>query len=200
MSNGNDQNKVLNQLYLVTRRVEDLLQMCICRETSWLDVAICLVDVKENVMEIQLDLSWWNCFFKIVNLNIVEVDMNIGESLKFFRKVVNAMKKQESICAKLSKENNSLQQAASRDMDHLHLKLIEAKEKKTNRRGSIDVDMHDIEYMFVVYLLSQIPKERSDISRNIKPQVYKGWVIGSRCIWQSEGGNVVNPQLCIKNH
>jgi hypothetical protein len=107
MSMGNDQNKVLNQLYLVTRCVEDLVQMCICRETLWLDVAIRMVDVKENVMEIQLDLSWWNCFVKIVNLNIGEVDMNVGGS-QVLCKVVNAMKKQESICAKLSKENNSL--------------------------------------------------------------------------------------------
>ncbi len=62
---GNDQNKVLNQLYLVTKRVEDLLQMCIHWETSWLDVAICLVDVKENVMEIQLDLHDGICFSRL---------------------------------------------------------------------------------------------------------------------------------------
>ncbi len=97
MSMGNDQNKVLNQLYLVTRHVEDLVQRCICRETSWLDVAIHLVDVKENVMEIQLDLPWWNLFFKIINLNIREVDMNIGKS-QVLHKLVNAMKKKNHLC------------------------------------------------------------------------------------------------------
>ncbi len=129
------------------------MQRCICRETSWLDVAIHLVDVKENVMEIQLDLPWWNLFFKIINLNIREVDMNIGKS-QVLHKLVNAMKKKKIICAKLSKEDNSLQQVVLCDMDHLCLKVIEMKEKKTNRRRSIDVDMHYIEDMFIVYLLS----------------------------------------------
>ncbi len=68
-------------------------------------------------MEIQLDLLWWNSFFKIVNLNIGEIDMNVGES-QVLCKVVNAMKIQESIRAKLSKEDYSLQQVASCDMDH----------------------------------------------------------------------------------
>jgi len=77
--------------------VEDLVQRCICRETSWLDVAIHLVDVKENVMEIQLDLPWWNLFFKIINLNIREVDMNIGKS-QVLHKLVNAMKKKNHLC------------------------------------------------------------------------------------------------------
>ncbi len=103
MSMGNDQNKVLNQLYLVTRHVEDLVQRCICRETSWLDVAIHLVDVKENVMEIQLDLPWWNLFFKIINLNIREVDMNIGKS-QVLHKLVNAMKKKKSFVQSCQKK------------------------------------------------------------------------------------------------
>lgn len=83
--------------------MEDLVQRCICRETSWLDVAIHLVDVKENVMEIQLDLPWWNLFFKIINLNIREVDMNIGKS-QVLHKLVNAMKKKKSFVQSCQKK------------------------------------------------------------------------------------------------
>jgi hypothetical protein len=103
----------------------------------------------------------------------------LKDLLSTLGKVVNAMKKQESIHAKSSKEDDSLQQVALCDMDHLRLKLIKVKEKKTNRRGPIDVDMHDIEYTLVVYLLSRMPKEHTNISRNIKLQLEsEAWSLG----------------------
>jgi len=47
-----DQKKVLQEIHMVAKCAEALVQKCLCKESSWLDGAITLANVKEDVVEI----------------------------------------------------------------------------------------------------------------------------------------------------
>ncbi len=47
------------------KRAEDLESKCMCKQSSWLDAAITLADIKEEVLEIVLDLCFWTSMLKI---------------------------------------------------------------------------------------------------------------------------------------
>ncbi len=87
------------------KRVEDLEQRCKCKEHSWLDAEINLANIKEEVMEILLDLSWWTDVLKIATNNLF-----LGEPAEA-QTAQTAVRKSETLFEKLQKEGSSLQKA-----------------------------------------------------------------------------------------
>jgi len=106
------------ELFLVVKRVEGLEQRCKCKERSWLDAAINLANIKEEVMEILLDLSWWTDVLKIATNNVF-----LGEPAKV-QTAQTAVRKYETLFEKLQKEGSSLQKAAKADAKDLCSKLV----------------------------------------------------------------------------
>ncbi|CAK9276459.1 unnamed protein product [Sphagnum jensenii] len=130
----NDAKIVLKELYLVVKRVEVLVQKCTFKEArdQWLEVAITVANVEEDVVEMELDLAWWVSVLKVA------ADSNMGEP-ELLSKVQSAMRKQGALLEKLSKELSSLQKAAKTDRKDLLSRLEEVKKKGNinSRHGEV---------------------------------------------------------------
>jgi hypothetical protein len=113
-----DQKKVLQEILMVAKCGEALVQKCLCQESSWLDGAITLANVKEDVTEILLSLSWWTSVLKMTNSDMVQAIQNTSKALK----------KHDHLLGKFLSASNSLQDAAKVDMEYLLAKLKEVKD------------------------------------------------------------------------
>jgi hypothetical protein len=74
--------KVLQEIHMVAKCGEALVQKCLCKESSWLDGAITLANVKEDVTEILLSLSWWTSVLQITNADMVRAIQNTTKALE----------------------------------------------------------------------------------------------------------------------
>jgi serine/threonine protein kinase len=144
-----DPNMVFKELYLVVKRAKDFVQQCTCKEVSWLDSAITLANVKEDVLEIQLDLSWWTSVLEIATSDLDTREFGVVQS------ITKAMKDQEALFWEVMKEGSLLQKAFTQDMDHLISKLVEVKEQQENGIRSTN-HTNDHNYVLSTYLLSRL--------------------------------------------
>jgi hypothetical protein len=145
-SKRDDRVSALKELDLVVKRAESLIGKCMCKDSSWLDAAITLANIKEEILEIQLELSWW--------ANMVEIiasvqDLDSGDSV--VQNAAKAMRKQSALLEELVKEVSSLQRAAEVDKENLVSKLLRVKEEHAKEE--------DHEYVLSVYLLSQMKED-----------------------------------------
>ncbi len=139
-----NQNKIFEVLNMVVKRAKNLMQKCMCKELSWLDAAITLANVKEDVLEIQLDLSWWTSMLEIASTNLDIVQF-----------ITKAMRNDEAIFQNAMKVNSFLQKAYLLDIEYLISKLEEVKNCHVDRGKSIN-DPHDHNYILSTYLLARL--------------------------------------------
>jgi serine/threonine protein kinase len=137
------QKKVLHELDVVMKRAEDLLQQCMCKGMkSWLYYAVTLTDIKEDVLEIELDLVWWTSILGMSTTYHVETTLDFEEN-----DVMKALALLKTCYYKLSNERESLQMTAAEDNEHLQSKLED--ERKKHGKGTE-------QYLLIVYLLSRL--------------------------------------------
>jgi len=160
----NSQEKAFREVELVVKRAEDLLLKCMCTQSSWLDATITLADIKEEVLDIVLDLSFWKRMLKIAT---VHSDKGRLAALQYAAK---ALKKDEDLHKKLLKAGSSLQEAADADMSHLLTKLLEVKEKHASGGGGSSASAHEREYVLSIYLLASL-KEDDRIATEVESQL-----------------------------
>ncbi|KAH8964605.1 hypothetical protein BDL97_04G075900 [Sphagnum fallax] len=146
----NSQERAFREVELVVKRAEDLLLKCMCRQSSWLEAAITLANIKEEVLDIVLDLSFWKRMLKIAI-----APAKRGEST-VLQDAAKAVEKDEELYEKLLKEGSSLQKAAGHDMSHLLNKLLEVKEKHASRGEGSTASIQEREYILSIYLSSCI--------------------------------------------
>ncbi|CAM6072574.1 unnamed protein product [Sphagnum tenellum] len=144
------QERAFREVELVVKRGEDLLLKCMCGQSSWLEAAITLANIKEEVLDIVLDLSFWKRMLKIA---IAYANMGESTVLQYAAK---AVEKDEDLYEKLLKEGSSLQKAAGHDMSHLLTKLLEVKEKHASGGEGSTASIQEREYILSIYLLSCI--------------------------------------------
>jgi len=144
-SKRDDRERALKELDLVVKRAESLMGKCMCKDSSWLDAAITLANIKEEILEIRLELSWWANMVEIASVQ----DLDSGESV--VQNAVKAMRKQSALLEELVKEGSSLQRAAEVDKENLVSKLLRVKEEHAKDE--------DHEYVLSVYLLSQMKED-----------------------------------------
>ncbi len=144
-SKRDDRETALKELDFVVKRAESLIEKCMCKDSSWLDAAITLANIKEEILEIQLELSWWANMVEIASVQ----DLDSGESV--VQNAVKAMRKQSALLEELVKEGSSLQRAAEVDKENLVSKLLRVKEEHAKEE--------DHEYVLSVYLLSQMKED-----------------------------------------
>ncbi len=165
---NSSQQRALTEVDLVMKLAEDLESKCMCKQSSWLDAAITLADIKEEVLEIVLDLCFWTSMLKVA-----VADSDTEES-KVVRSTAEAVKKHEDLLQKLLEEGSSLQKAASDDRDHLLAKLEKVKKNHASR-STVD------EYILSLYLWSRI-KEDDRFAADVESKQLKvrpGIVLGS---------------------
>jgi hypothetical protein len=158
------QERAFREVELVVKRAEDLLLKCMCRHSSWLEAAITLANIKEEVLDIVLDLSFWKRMLKIA---ITYANMGESTVLQYAAK---AVEKDEDLYEKLLKEGSSLQKAAGHDMSHLLTKLLEVKEKHANGGEGSTASIQEREYILSIYLLSCI-KDDDRIATEVESQL-----------------------------
>jgi hypothetical protein len=124
-----------------------------CRQSSWLEAAITLANIKEEVLDIVLDLSFWKRMLKIAIAYA-----NMGEST-VLQYAAEAVEKDEDLYEKLIKGGSSLQKAADHDMSHLLTKLLEVKEKHASGGEGSTASIQEREYILSIYLLSYLTDE-----------------------------------------
>ncbi len=146
----NSEERAFREVELVVKRAEDLLLKCMCRQSSWLEAAIALANIKEEVLDIVLDLSFWKRMLKTA---IAYANMGESTVLQYAAK---AVEKDEELYEKLLKEGSSLQKAAGHDMSHLLTKLLEVKEKHASGGEGSTASIQEREYILSIYLLSCI--------------------------------------------
>ncbi|CAK9271909.1 unnamed protein product [Sphagnum jensenii] len=146
----NSQERAFREVELVVKRAEDLLLKCMCRQSSWLEAAITLANIKEEVLDIVLDLSFWKRMLKIAI-----AAPNMGEST-VLQYAAKAVEKDDELYEKLLEEGSSLQKAAGHDMSHLFTKLLEVKEKHASGGEGSTASVQEREYILSIYLLSCI--------------------------------------------
>jgi hypothetical protein len=158
------------ELHVVLERVENLQQRCVCKTLPWLDAAITLANVKEEVLELLLDLSWWTHMLKIATNS-----SGMGGS-GVTQKVKTAVMKLEALFEKQRKEGSSLQKASQADEEYLVSRLQGVLEEKRtpNAERSTPVT-HNHEYILATYLLFRI--KGGPIAPGVDPQLkHYGWV------------------------
>jgi serine/threonine protein kinase len=158
-ASNSSQQRALTEVDLVMKRAEDLESKCMCQQSSWLDAAITLADIKEEVLEIVLDLCFWTSMLKIAT-----ADSDTEES-QVVRSIEKAVKKHEDLLQKLLQEGSSLQKAASDDRNHLLAKLEKVKKEHASR-STVE------EYILSLYLWSRI-KEDDRFAANVESKPLK---------------------------
>ncbi len=141
-SKRDDRERPLKELDLVVKRAESLIRKCMCKDSSWLDAAITLANIKEEVLEIRLELSWWADMVEVASVQYSDPRESVRQN------AVKAMRKQDALLEELVKEGSSLQSAAQDDMENLLSKLLRVKKEHAKEE--------DDEYVLSVYLLSQM--------------------------------------------
>jgi hypothetical protein len=158
------QERAFREVELVVKRGEDLLLKCMCRQSSWLEAAITLANIKDEVLDIVLDLSFWKRMLKIA---IAYANMGESTVLQYAAK---ALEKHEELHEKLLKADSPLQTAADHDRDHLLDKLSEVKERHASSRKGSTASRHEREYILSIYLLSCI-KDDNRIATEVESQL-----------------------------
>jgi tRNA A-37 threonylcarbamoyl transferase component Bud32 len=158
-----NQKKVLQEIHMVAKCGEALVQKCLCKESSWLDGAITLANVKEDVTEILLSLSWWTSLLKMTNADMGQAIQN----------TTKALKKHDHLLEKFLSASSSLQDAAKVDMDYLLAKLKEVKDNHVDTSFTSPSGINNQEYILATYLLSQITGDVKDVTKEVDTQLKK---------------------------
>ncbi len=158
-----DQKKVLQEILVVAKCGEALVQKCLCQESSWLDGAITLANVKEDVTEILLSLSWWTSVLKMTNSDMVQAIQNTSKALK----------KHDHLLEKFLSASSSLQDAAKVDMEYLFAKLKEVKDNHVDTSFTSPHGINNQEYILATYLLSQITGDGKDVMKEVDTELKK---------------------------
>ncbi len=160
----NFQETAFRELEFVVRRADDLLLKCMCKQSSWLDAAITLPNIKEEVLDIVIDLFFWKRMLKIATAH------SDKGGLAHLQYIAKAVEKDEELHEKLLKADSPLQKAADHDMFHLLAKLLEVKERYASGREGSTASIHEREYILSIYLLSRI-KDDDRIATEVESQL-----------------------------
>jgi hypothetical protein len=181
-----DQKKVLQEIHMVAKCGEALVQKCLCKEFSWLDGAITLANVERDVIEILLGLSWWTRVLNMSNADMVQSEV-----------IQKALTKQEKLFQKFLNADNTLQGQAKVDNDYLCAKLKVVKGQHAN------ADTYNKEQILSIYLLARIMGNAGNVPQEVDVQlkVYtKGKSLGKGGFWCCEQGDMVGEKMCFENH
>jgi hypothetical protein len=158
-----NQKKVLHKINMVAKCAEALVQKCLCKECSWLDGTITLANVKGDVTEILLSLSWWTSVLKMTNANMVQAIQN----------TTKALKKHDHLLESFLSASSSLQDVAKVDMDYLLAKPKEVKDNHVDTSFTSPSGINNQDYILATYLLSQIAGDMKDVMKEVDTQFKK---------------------------
>jgi hypothetical protein len=158
-----DQKRAFQEIHMVVKHAEVLVQKCLCKEFSWLDGAITLANVEEDVIEILLGLSWWTSVLKMTSADMVQ--------FKVIQNTTKALTKQEKLLQKFLNANSSLQGRAKDDKDYLLAKLADVKGQHANPSFISPINTYNKEQILSIYLLARIMGDVNNVIKEVDTQL-----------------------------
>jgi hypothetical protein len=158
-----DQKRAFREIHLLVKHAEVLVQKCLCKEFSWLDGAITLANVEEDVIEILLGLSWWTRVLKMTSADM--------ERFKVLQNTTKALTKQEKLLQKFLNANSSLQGQAKDDKDYLLAKLARVKGQHANASFISPINTYNKEQILSIYLLARIMGDAENVIKEVDTQL-----------------------------
>jgi serine/threonine protein kinase len=150
-----DQKRAFQEIHMLVKHAEVLVQKC--KEFSWLDGAITLANVEEDVIEILLGLSWWTRVLKMTSADM--------EEFKVLQNTTKALRKQEKLLQKFLNANSSLQGRAKDDKDYLLAKLADVKGQHAH------ASTYNKEQILSIYLLARIMGDAENVINEVDTQL-----------------------------
>jgi hypothetical protein len=160
-----DQKRAFKEIHMVVKHAEVLVQKCLCKEFSWLDGAITLANVEEDVIEILLGLSWWTSVLKTTSADMVQS--------KVIQNTTKALRKQEKLLQKFLTTKSSLQGRAKDDKDYLLAKLADVKGQHANASFISPINTYNKEQTLSIYLLARIMGDAENVIKEVDTQLKK---------------------------
>jgi serine/threonine protein kinase len=158
-----DQKRAFQEIHMVVKHAEVLVQKCLCKELSWLDGAITLANVEEDVIEILLGLSWWTRVLKMTSADM--------EQSKVIQNTTKALRKQEKLLQKFLDANSFLQGQAKDDKDYLLAKLADVKGQHANASFISPINIYNKEQILSIYLLARIMGDAENVTKEVDTQL-----------------------------
>ncbi|KAG0612981.1 hypothetical protein M758_6G067300 [Ceratodon purpureus] len=142
--------KALLQLHFAVKRAEKLVRGCCCKTEPWLEAAVTLSHIKEDIKDILLDLRWWTSMIDIAIASVTWMSSGQKIVLELLR---CAEEDYEKLLDNLHSSDNGLDRAASKDEDLLLRKVREV-ESSFAGAGSTPEQKHD--YLLAVHVRSRL--------------------------------------------
>lgn len=145
---GDDsRRKALLYLHFAAVRAARLVQGCCCESEPWLQSAVTLAYVTEDIIDIVQDLRWWR---SMVHIAIASVTwMPNGDSIE-----AELMKCAEEDFQKLLESfHNELENAASKDRSEL---IKELQKVETSYAGKTSTPEQEQQYLLAVHVMSRL--------------------------------------------
>ncbi|KAG0586806.1 hypothetical protein KC19_2G119000 [Ceratodon purpureus] len=142
--------KALLMLHFTVKRAEKLVRNCCCDMESWLESAVTLAQIKEDIVDILLDLRWWT---SMVNIAIASVTWMSSEQQIELELLMCAEEDFESLLKQLQMPSNELDKAVTKDKDQLMKRLRDVQVSYGGRDG----DPHqNRQYLLAAHVQSRL--------------------------------------------
>lgn len=157
--------KALLHLHFAVKRAERLVRGCCCETEPWLESAVTLVDIKEDVVDILLDLGW---FTSMVDIAIASAT-RMSSGSKIERELLRCAEEDFTILlGVLLLKDNDLQLAANKDMKLLLGKVLDVETSYVGIKRSAEQN-HD--YLLAAHVRSRL--ENSELETMKELNVYE---------------------------
>jgi serine/threonine protein kinase len=147
--------KSLLQLHFAVKRAEKLVRDCCCENKSWLESAVTLSRIKEDIKDILLDLRWWT---SMIDIAIASVTWMSSGQEKVLKLLTRADEDYGKLLDNLHMSNNDLDRAASKDEDLL---LRKVRDVETLYAGVERTAEQKHDYLLAVHVRSRL--ENSEV-------------------------------------
>ncbi|KAG0586827.1 hypothetical protein KC19_2G120600 [Ceratodon purpureus] len=174
--------KALLMLHFTVKRAEKLVRNCCCEMESWLESAVTLAQIKEDIVDILLDLRWWT---SMVDIAIASVTwMSSGQQIEL-ELLMCAEEDFESLLKQLQMPSNELDEAVTKDKDQLMKRLRDVQVSYGGRDG----DPHqNRQYLLAAHVQSRLEDKVFETMGDAKLNVFED----SRMIGQGGFGAVMD--------
>lgn len=138
--------KAFLELYSVVKGAESLVHQCCCQNSSWLEVALTLYEIKSDIVDITLHLKWWTSILDVIVRGLR------SEQYDEFKLLGTAEKRFGDLLQSLYVEDHELEKAAQVDRKRL---LGEVREALANSE-----DQLQDETILSAFLQSELTSEQ----------------------------------------
>ncbi|XP_073395016.1 uncharacterized protein [Physcomitrium patens] len=151
ISNCDDiRRKALLKMCFTMKRAEKLVRNCCCELETWLESAVTLAHIMDDIVDILLDLRWWTSMVDIAVASVTCLSSDQQVELGLLR---DAEAQLERLFKELHLPNNVLEGAAIEDKEQL---LRRVRDLQNSYAGTNLDDQQNLEYLVAGHVRSRL--------------------------------------------